>query len=180
MLKMAPGFLLIAILVGLGAGCLLGAQPSVNGQLGRAVAHPLQATLISFGSGTLIIILISLINGTLIPVFKTSPSALPWWIWFGGSIGVVLVTTSLIFVPRIGSLPWFAALMTGQTVCAILLDHFGWLGNPQSQVSPMRLLGAAFLVAGVLIIVQAKRTEQASHAGHQPNALPPVSESQDP
>lgn len=153
-------FLLLAVLIGLAAGCLLGTQPSVNGQLGRNVQHPLQASMISFASGTAILFVLCLASGNFPPHFTTPASQLPWWIWFGGAIGVVLVTTSLILVPRIGSLPWFAAVMTGQTVAALVLDHFGLLGNPKADASPLRLLGTGLLVAGVLVIVQAKRIEQ--------------------
>jgi transporter family-2 protein len=153
------GLLLTAIIIGLAAGCLLGAQPSVNGQLGRNVEHPLQATLISFASGTVIVFVLSILSGHFPPSFTTPPRELPWWIWFGGAIGVVMVTTSLILVPRIGSLSWFAAVMTGQTVAAIVLDHYGLLGNPKTVASPLRLLGAGLLVSGVFVIVQAKRIE---------------------
>jgi transporter family-2 protein len=158
---MAHGFgtVIIAIAIGLFAGCLLGAQPSVNGQLGRHLEHPLQASLISFASGTAILLILALSTGVFPPSFTTPPRDLPWWIWFGGAIGVVLVTTSLILVPRVGSLPWFAAVMTGQTVAAILLDHYGLLGNPRAVASPLRLLGAGLLIVGVLVIVQAKRLE---------------------
>jgi transporter family-2 protein len=161
-------FLLLAVLIGLGAGFLLGTQPSINGQLGRHVQHPLQASMISFASGTAILFVLCLASGNFPPHFNMPASQLPWWIWFGGAIGVVLVTTSLILVPRIGSLPWFAAVMTGQTVAALVLDHFGLLGNPRAHASPLRLLGTGLLVAGVLVIVQAKRMEQsqASDAGN--------------
>ncbi|MGB7346689.1 MAG: DMT family transporter [Pirellulaceae bacterium] len=155
----SPGFLIIAVVVGLAAGCLLGTQPSVNGHLGQNVTHPLQASLISFGSGTAILLLLSIATGAFPPEFKSPASSLPWWTWLGGGIGVVMVTTSLIFVPRVGSLAWFAAVMTGQTIIAIILDHYGWLGNPRSTASPLRVLGAVLLVAGVLVIVQAKRLE---------------------
>jgi transporter family-2 protein len=158
------GIVLIAVAIGLLAGCLLGTQPSVNGQLGRNLEHPLQASLISFASGTTILLIVTLVSGVFPPAFTTSPRDLPWWIWFGGAIGVVLVTTSLILVPRVGSLPWFAAVMTGQTVAALVLDHYGLLGNPRSHASPLRLLGAGLLIAGVLVIVQAKRLEFQSEA----------------
>ena len=153
------GLVLIAVFIGLFAGCLLGTQPSINGQLGKSLEHPLQASLISFTSGTAIILLLSVASGVFPPVFTTSPRDLPWWIWFGGAIGVILVTSSLILVPKVGSLPWFAAVMTGQTLAALLLDHFGMLGNPRTEASPLRLLGAGLLIAGVLVIVQAKRLE---------------------
>ncbi len=93
------------------------------------------------------------------PSFQRAPGELPWWIWLGGGIGVVLVTTSLIFVPRIGSLPWFAAVMTGQIVAALLLDHYGLLGNPKAVASPLRLLGAGLMVASVMVVVYAKHSE---------------------
>ena len=167
---------MLAVIIGLAAGCLLGAQPSVNGSLGMQVRHPLQAALISFGSGTAVLLVISIASGIFPPSFKTPLSELPWWIWAGGSIGVILVTTSLIFVPRIGSLPWFAAVMTGQTLAAICLDHYGLLGNPKAAASPLRLLGAGLLIAGVLVIVQAKRTEQMTEQIVAPPGTPPSSQ----
>lgn len=164
------GIVLIAVLIGLAAGSLLGAQPSINGQLARNLEHPLQASLISFASGTAILLVILVLMGSVRPVFTTPPRELPWWCWFGGAIGVVMVTTSLILVPRVGSLSWFAAVMTGQTVAALVLDHFGLLGNPRTPTSPLRWLGVGFLVAGVIVIVQAKRLESGQpgqNAGHQ-------------
>ncbi len=151
--------LAVAILVGLATGGVLGAQPSVNGHLGRNMEHPLQAAVISFVTGTAIILAITIFSGAFPPRFTVAPSSLPWWVWLGGSMGVVVVSTSLFFVPRVGSLPWFAALMTGQVIASLVLDHYGLLANPRSQISPMRLLGTVLMILGVLAIVQAKRTE---------------------
>jgi len=153
--------LLVAIAIGLLAGGLLGTQPSVNGYLGRHVGHPLQAALISFSTGTAALLALCMVNGNFPPSFTHPLSSLPWWSWTGGFIGVILVTSSLIFVPRVGSLPWFAAVMTGQTVAALFLDHYGMLGNPRSPASPIRILGTTLLVAGVLLIVYAKNHEKA-------------------
>ncbi len=158
--------LIIAITVGLLAGGLLGMQPSVNGYLGRHVGHPLQASLISFGTGTALLFLLCLVSGNFPPSFQQAATSLPWWTWTGGLIGVVLVTTSLILVPKIGSLPWFAAIMTGQTLAALLLDHYGLLGNPRATASPMRLFGALLLIAGVFAIVHAKRLEKTPALKH--------------
>jgi transporter family-2 protein len=160
------GIVMIAVLVGLAAGCLLGAQPSVNGQLGLSLSHPLQAALISFATGTTILFVLCLAFGVFPPSFQRAPGELPWWIWFGGAIGVVMVTTSLIFVPRIGSLPWFAAVMTGQIVAALLLDHYGLMGNPKASASPLRLLGAGLMIASVLVVVYAKHSEVRNGTGH--------------
>lgn len=154
-------FFLIAICVGFLAGGLLGTQPSVNGSLGKSVAHPLQASLISFASGTAILLLLNLtVGGGFPPEFVEAPNRLPWWTWTGGALGVVYVSTSLLLVPRIGSLPWFAAAMTGQIITALALDHYGLLGNPKTPVSGLRLIGTLFLVLGISAIVAGKQMEQ--------------------
>jgi transporter family-2 protein len=154
-------FFLFAICVGFLVGGLLGTQPSINGSLGKSVAFPLQASLISFASGTVILLLLNLIVGGGVPLeFVEAPSRLPWWTWMGGALGVVYVSTSLLLVPRIGSLPWFAAAMTGQIMIAILLDHYGLLGNPKAPVSALRLIGTLFLILGILAIVAGRQMEQ--------------------
>lgn len=159
-MSVSGGWLLaLAVIVGLIAGGLFGVQPSVNGHLSRHLQHPFQASLISFASGTVILLVMAVAAGIFPPRFTTSPMSLPWWIWGGGLIGVFMVTSSLMLVPRVGSLPWFAAIMTGQVIAAVLLDHFGWLGNDRVVASPTRLVGAALLIAGLTLIVYAKSNE---------------------
>jgi bacterial/archaeal transporter family-2 protein len=162
---MSSGFawlwLLAAITVGLVAGFLFGTQPSVNGHLSRQLGHPLQASIVSFASGTLILIVLAIAMGVFPPRLQTPISDLPWWCWGGGAIGVLLVTASLIFVPRIGSLPWHATIVAGQLVAAMVLDHFALLGNPQEPMTKARWLGASLLIAGVAVIFWAKSTPTA-------------------
>ena len=145
-------------MVGLLAGCLLGAQPSANGYLGRRVEHPIQAATISFVSGTLLLLLVSVFMGQFPPKLTVSVGVIPWWAWIGGAIGTVLVTASLYFVPRVGSLYWFSAVITGQIFAALLLDQFGWMGNPKQPANLLRICGAMLLVAGVLCITYSRTT----------------------
>ncbi|XZE54312.1 DMT family transporter [Planctomycetaceae bacterium SH139] len=149
-------FFIVAVAIGLLTGALLGAQPSANGFLGRHVAHPLQASTISFASGTALLVLVTLAMGHFPPKFTVPVSSLPWWAWIGGAIGTVMVTSSLFFVPKIGSLVWFAVVITGQIVAALILDHFGWLGNPKQAPSPLRLIGASLLVLGIVCITYSR------------------------
>lgn len=124
------------------------------------MGHPLQAAMISFGSGFVLLVLLSLVFGVFPPRFNAPPMSLPWWAWTGGAIGAVLVTSSLYFVPRIGSLSWFGAVITGQVVAALILDQWGLMGNPRSAASPARVLGAVMLLGGVLLITRAKAMEK--------------------
>jgi transporter family-2 protein len=150
---------ILAMMAGLAVGALFGTQASVNGMLGASVRQPLQASLISFVIGTVLLIVLTAVLGQFPPQFRVSSNQLPWWTWTGGVIGVIVVTASLIFVPRIGSLAWLATVITGQIAAGLLLDHFGLLGNPRISISPLRFLGLALLFAGVLVIIQARRLE---------------------
>ena len=153
-----PGWawLTLAIATGLVSGFLFGMQPSVNGHLSRQLGHPLQASIVSFVTGTAILVGVAIAMGVFPPRLNGSISQLPWWCWSGGAIGAILVTGSLIFVPRIGSVPWHATIITGQLVAALVLDHFGLLGNPQESMSKPRFAGALLLVAGLALIFWAK------------------------
>jgi transporter family-2 protein len=146
------GWLGFAIVTGLVSGFLFGTQPSVNGYLSRELGHPLQASIVSFATGTFILIGLAIAMGVFPPRLQTPIEQMPWWCWGGGAIGVLLVTASLIFVPRIGSLPWHATIITGQLIAAIVLDQYGLLGNARQPMSRARAVGAMLLIAGVVII----------------------------
>jgi transporter family-2 protein len=40
----------------------------------------------------------------------------------------------------------------GQIVCSVVIDHFGLLGFATREASPGRLLGVAFIAAGVALV----------------------------
>ncbi len=153
------GFYLIAVIIGLTIGALFGTQSSVNGYLGGQVEHPLQASLISFSLGTLLLLVLTIAAGQFPPQFIHSAWQMPWWAWTGGAIGVMVVSSSLFFVPRIGSLVWFSTIITGQMAAAVALDHFGLLGNPPIPASNSRIFGLALLLIGVFVIVQGRKPE---------------------
>jgi hypothetical protein len=45
-----------------------------------------------------------------------------------------------------------ALLVAGEMLSSLVFDQYGWLGIPLHAVGPARLLGAALLVAGVVLI----------------------------
>ena len=45
-----------------------------------------------------------------------------------------------------------AAAILGQVVASLLIDHYGWLEAPVQRLSAPRLIGAALLVGGVVLI----------------------------
>jgi bacterial/archaeal transporter family-2 protein len=133
------------------AGVAYSLQGPVNAQLRAAVQDPLWATLLSFVVGTIAIV--ALIAGSRAPV----PVHLPTrpWVWAGGLLGVFHVCAALLLVPRIGAGTMIGLYVAGQMTCALVLDQFGLIGVPLHVTTPLRLLGAALVVLGVLLLRRA-------------------------
>lgn len=133
------------------AGAALAAQAGVNAQLGRYIGHPLWATFISFAVGT--VLLVPLLSAWGVPAPKLADALqAPWWIWTGGAIGLFFVTVALILTPQIGVAPFLAAMIAGQLVASLVIDHYGLIGLPVRPITFARVLGAAIVFAGVLIM----------------------------
>jgi transporter family-2 protein len=142
-------YLLLAFLTGLAVTI----QAGVNANLRQAMASPVLAAAISFGTGFLSLILLLLAVGGSLP----SPSLVKqteWWKWTGGMIGAIYVTTVIISVPKIGTANLVSLSVAGQLVAAVVLDHYGWLGFTLHPANGWRLLGMAFIMVGVMLVVK--------------------------
>ncbi|MFO1066169.1 MAG: DMT family transporter [Pirellulales bacterium] len=135
------------------AGFVLAVQPAANGALAKRCGHPLQASVISFGTGFLAVLLIAGILRIGWPTWSRF-AGLPWWAWTGGLMGVYVVTSSLYTAPRIGSANWIALVIAGQIALSLLLDHFGWMGFAHHPLSWQRILGAVALAVGVALVLK--------------------------
>ena len=76
----------------------------------------------------------------------------PWWAWLGGACGVTLVGGSIVAVRDLGYAGLVVGIVCGQVVLSLALDRLGLFGQPVREISPVRLLGAAMVLGGVLII----------------------------
>jgi transporter family-2 protein len=139
--------LLAAMLVGL----LLPIQAGVNAQLRTAVGDPLAAALLSFLVGTIGLGTLMLVLRVPLPL-ATAWQRSEWTWWIGGLLGAAYVALAVVLAPRIGAGTLTAAVVTGQLLTSIVLDHFGWVGFTQQPLSLTRMLGAALLIGGVVLI----------------------------
>ena len=136
------------------AGAALPIQAAVNGQLRGLVGSPVLTSLISFSMGTLVLAIIHFVAlGGGLPSFATLARTSPW-MWLGGPLGTLFVLAAILVTPKIGAASMIALVITGQLCMALVLDHFGWIGLPGREVGVMRLLGAALLVVGALLITR--------------------------
>lgn len=144
-----PSWFLLAL--PLLSGAMMPMQAGINGQLAQRIDSVLGASLISFAIGTLALLFITLIQREL-PAGLTPFRGLSWWHWTGGLLGVLFVVSAAFAAPRVGALLFMSLVLAGQLSAALVLDHFGWAGFPQSSVSLGKIAGLALIVAGVWLI----------------------------
>ncbi|QZA80577.1 DMT family transporter [Deefgea piscis] len=133
-------------------GLIIPLQAAINNQLKSVIGHStLLAALVSFSVGTLALLCISLATGQKISALAQLPKAEPWML-LGGLLGAVFVFGTTLIAPKLGAATMLSLIITGQIIASMLFDRFGWFAMPMKDLSWPRLLGAAFIVVGVVLV----------------------------
>ncbi len=140
----------LAALAAVLLGALLPVQVAVNARLRGAIGHPAAAAAISFAVGTLA--LLALLAVLRPPLAAGAAGRVPWWGWTGGLMGAGYILGTIVLAPRVGAATLTAAIIAGQLGAALVVDQFGLLGFARQPLTAARLLGAALLAAGVLLV----------------------------
>ena len=139
----------LSVLIGLS----LASQAGVNAQLRTALSNPVQAAFISFLIGTIVLGVVALIQGDT--WFKPNTLALiPWWAWLGGVFGAFNIAMSVFLAPKLGAMVLAISIVVGQIIASLLLDQNGWLGYPKIDITLNRVIGAVFVVIGLVLVVK--------------------------
>ena len=139
--------LLSAILIGIA----LPVQSGINAELRTSIGHPMLAALISFGVGTLALLGLNVAMRVPMPGAE-AVARTPWWQWLGGLLGASYIYAAVILAPRLGAATLVAAIVAGQMVSSVILDHYGWVGYAPQPVTVGRVVGMGLVIGGVLLI----------------------------
>jgi bacterial/archaeal transporter family-2 protein len=143
--------MLLLLLLAVVAGAVLPVQAGINAQLRVTLGNPLAAALISFVIGTVALVLIGLGARISLPPPVVLERA-PWWHWTGGLLGAIYVGMMIVLAPRLGAATLIAAVVAGQMLTSLVLDHYALVGFAAHPISLQRLLGAALVIGGVALV----------------------------
>ena len=140
------------------SGAMIALQARANGELSQRLNNGLQAALVSFGSGLLIIFVITLFNSTIKEGIKNLRTAvankeIARWKLFAGALGGSFVAIQTQIVPLIGVAIYSVASIAGQTAMSLVVDRIGLTGGGKKLISPRRVLAAFLTVLAVLVSV---------------------------
>ncbi|CAB4656291.1 unannotated protein [freshwater metagenome] len=140
------------------SGLMIALQARANGELSHRLDNGLQAALVSFGSGLIIIVIVAIFNPSIKQGVRTLSKAvkernLPSWTLFAGMLGGSFVAVQTQIVPLIGVAIYSVASIAGQSAISLVVDRIGLTGGGKKQITPRRVTAAFVTVFAVFISV---------------------------
>ena len=140
------------------SGLLIALQARANGELSDRLGNGLQAALVSFTSGLIIIVVIALFNPSIKEGVRTLrraviAKAIPPWTLFAGMLGASFVVVQTQIVPLIGVAIYSVAAIAGQSAISLVVDRIGLTGGGKKEITPRRVTAAFVTVFAVFISV---------------------------
>jgi bacterial/archaeal transporter family-2 protein len=133
------------------AGCSVAFQQLLNANLGKTLHSALWSAFVSYFGGTIALaVLLAILHEPLINL--ASAARAPLIAWTGGIFGAIFIATGVIMIPRLGVATVMTLIVVGQLLSSLVFDHLGLLGTPQHQITFIRLLGVACLIAGAAMV----------------------------
>jgi transporter family-2 protein len=144
----------VSLGIALLAGAAIPFQAASNAMIGRALGHPLWATVASLTVSMLMVLPVLLALRVPAPNLAAALQG-PAWGWLGGVAGVIYVTAALMLTPRLGAGTFIVAVIAGQVIVSMLIDHYGWMGLPVRPVTWLRLAGLVLILGGMMMVAMA-------------------------
>lgn len=137
---------LLALIGGMG----LAAQGQINGGLGRKIGV-IESAFMNFAVGTLILLLILIFfgNGNISAV-----TTVPKWQIIGGLLGSFFVLIQVLVVPKIGVSTTFIAVIVGQIILSVIIDHFGLFGGNRFPIDKQKMIAILLMLAALFLYIK--------------------------
>ena len=140
------------------SGLMIAMQARANGELSHLLGNGVQAALVSFGSGLIIIAVIAAFSPAIKEGARNLRGAvarkeIPTWTLFAGALGGSFVAVQTHIVPLIGVAIYSVASIAGQTAASLVVDRIGLTGGGKKHITPRRIAAAFFTVFAVFISV---------------------------
>lgn len=137
-------FLIAAI-----SGIAMAIQGTINSSLNNKTSL-LSTTLVVHIIGALIALAIVIFRRD--PFFKHNWASVPWYLYLGGVLSVLIVGLVAVSISKIGACNATTAIIIGQVTMAVIIDHFGWFGVNRLPWNAYQLLGIALFAAGAKLL----------------------------
>ena len=133
---------LIAVALAGLAGAIVGVQRAMNGLINEHSGQSFTTSLLNFIMGSSVLGIALLVAVAIGKVEFVALPAGPWWIYMGGTIGVIYIAFTSTIVQHLGVLTFTLFSTGGQLIGALLIDIY----SPTKGVSV-----SGYLVSGIVM-----------------------------
>ncbi len=133
---------LVAVALAGLAGAIVGVQRAMNGLINEHSGQSFTTSLLNFIMGSSVLGIALLIAVAIGKVEFVALPAGPWWIYMGGTIGVIYIAFTSTIVQHLGVLTFTLFSTGGQLIGALLIDIY----SPTKGVSV-----SGYLVSGIVM-----------------------------
>ena len=144
---------IIYLALALVTGALIPVQASTNAAFSKSIGNPLTTGVMVFVVGFFAMVIVSVAMKAPIPTYQQLSSA-PWYGYAGGIIVATYVVMITVLVPRIGVGTAIALIVTGQIICAVIIDHFGLFHVQVRTINVSRVAGILLMIGGIYLVMK--------------------------
>ena len=145
----AQNLSLWAVLFGCVAGAIVGVQRALNGQINESTHQSFTTSLLNFIMGTTFLVIFLVIGMLINRADVVALPAGPWWMYTGGTIGVIYIAFTSTIVQHLGVLTFTLISVGGQLVGSLLIDLYSPTAGV--QVSAYLVTGIVMTYLGVVV-----------------------------
>lgn len=142
-------FLSLPAVIAAISGITMAIQGTLNSELYQKTSI-LAATLIVHIIGTVVAIVAVMV--TRVPLTEYNWVSIPWYLYLGGVLSVVIVGLVALSIPKIGVCNATTAIIIGQVGAALIIDHLGLFGTERLAWNPWQLLGLVLFAVGAKLL----------------------------
>jgi len=141
-------FSILAIGLALFAGSWVGFQRALNGQINSHSKRAFATAQLNFITGTTFLLILLLIRSAFTDHSIMNFTTAPWWMFLGGSIGVIYIALSAHIVQHLGVLEFTLFSVGGMLIGSLAIDLL--FPTPGTVISPYLIVGIALTYLGVI------------------------------
>jgi len=135
-------FSLFTIVLAVFSGTWVGVQRALNGQINSYSKASFATSLLNFITGTTFLLFLLLLRTLFTDHSVMNFTSGPWWMFLGGSIGVIYIALSAHIVQYVGVLEFTLFSVGGMLIGSLLIDII---------VPTKGTVISGFLIAGILL-----------------------------
>jgi transporter family-2 protein len=146
----------IFIVLALITGALIPIQASTNAAFSKSIGNPYITGVMVLMTGLIAALIFIVASRTNVPNVAQLKAA-PLYSYAGGPIVCTYVIMITIITPKLGVGNAIGLIVTGQIICAVIIDHFGLLGASIRRIDVQRLIGALMMIGGIYLVMRKHR-----------------------